>query len=46
MFWVFLGRDDRFGATGTQLYWEIPVANATVNVDGRNIIENGQLHLQ
>lgn len=46
MFWVFLGRDDRFGATGTQMNWTIPVANATVSVDGHNIIENGQLRPQ
>jgi leucyl aminopeptidase (aminopeptidase T) len=46
MLWVFIGRDERFGVTGTQMSWVIPVANATVNVDGRNIIENGQLRLQ
>jgi aminopeptidase len=45
MLFVELGRDERFGATGTQMYWGIPVANATVSADGKNLIENGQLRL-
>ncbi|WP_162601727.1 hypothetical protein [Occallatibacter savannae] len=43
MFWVSLGRDDRFGVTGTTMNWSIPVSNATVTVDGKNIVENGRL---
>lgn len=46
MFWVILGRDSRLGITDTQLYWGIPVFKATVDVDGRKIIDNGQLQSQ
>jgi aminopeptidase len=46
MFWVSLGRDSRFGITDTQMIWAIPVANATVDVDGRTVINNGQLEGQ
>lgn len=46
MIWVSLGRDDRFGATGTSLNWSIPVSNATLSADGKNIVENGRLNVQ
>ena len=46
MFWVNIGRDPRFGITDTQLFWAIPVFKATVDVDGRKVIDNGELQSQ
>ena len=45
MLWVNLGRDDRLGVSGTQMYWAIPVVSATVDVDGRTVVKSGQLRL-
>jgi leucyl aminopeptidase (aminopeptidase T) len=46
MFWVNVGRDARLGIADTQSYWAIPVFKATVEVDGRKVIDNGQLQSQ
>jgi aminopeptidase len=45
MVWLSLGRDDRVGVTGTQMYWSIPVVNATLQVDGRTVIKDGKLQM-
>jgi leucyl aminopeptidase (aminopeptidase T) len=46
MFWVNVGRDARLGIADTKSYWAIPVFKATVEVDGRKVIDNGQLQSQ
>ena len=46
MLWVIVGRDARFGIIDTQMYWAIPVVNATVDVGANTLIKDGQLHIQ